>query len=41
VQRIFALGQLTPNEWMKKAVGTPLSNEAILTATQAAVERMK
>ena len=41
VLRIFALGQLTPNEWMKQAVGTPLSNEAILTATQAAVEKMK
>lgn len=41
VLRIFAIGQLTPNEWMKKAVGTPLSNEAILTATQAAAEKMK
>ena len=37
VLRIFALGQLTPNEWMKQAVGTPLSNEAILKATQEAV----
>jgi hypothetical protein len=41
VLRIFALGQLTPNEWMKQAVGTPLSNEAILKATQEAVEKMK
>jgi len=41
VLRIFALGQLTPNEWMKKAVGTPLSNEAILKATEEAVAKMK
>jgi hypothetical protein len=41
VLRIFALGQLTPNEWMKKAVGTPLSNEAILKAAEEAVLNMK
>jgi hypothetical protein len=41
VLRIFALGQLTPNEWMKQAVGTPLSNEAILKATEVAVEKLK
>jgi hypothetical protein len=41
VLRIFALGQLTPNEWMKQAVGTPLSNEAILKATEAAVAKMQ
>lgn len=41
VLRIFALGQLTPNEWMKQAVGTPLSNEAILKATEMAVEKLK
>lgn len=41
VLRIFSLGQLTPNEWMKQAIGTPLSNEAILKATEAAVEKMK
>ena len=41
VLRIFALGQLTPNEWMKQAVGEPLSNEAILKATEIAVEKLK
>lgn len=41
VLRIFALGQLTPNEWMKQAVGTPLSNEAILKATEVAIEKLK
>ncbi len=41
VLRIFALGQLTPDEWMKQAVGAPLSNEAILKATEAAVAKLK
>ena len=41
VQRIYALGQLTPNEWMKQAVGMPLSNEAILKATEIAIEKFK
>lgn len=40
VLRIFALGQLTPNEWMKQAVGAPLSNEAVLKATEVAVEKI-
>lgn len=41
VLRIFALGQLTPNEWMKKAVGKPLSNDAIFKATEEAVTKIK
>jgi hypothetical protein len=41
VLRIFALGQLTPNEWMKQAIGTPLSNEAIIKAAELAVEKLK
>jgi len=41
VERIFSLGQLTPNEWMHQAVGAPLSNEAILKATDEAIEKMK
>jgi hypothetical protein len=40
VLRIYALGQLTPNEWMKQAVGAPLSNEAILKAAELAVTKM-
>lgn len=39
VDRIFALGQLTPNEWMRQAVGAPLSNEAILKATEQAIAK--
>lgn len=41
VERIFSLGQLTPNEWMMKAVGTPLSNEPILKAVDNAVAKLK
>jgi hypothetical protein len=41
VLRIYALGQLTPNEWMKQAVGAPLLNEAILKAAEEAVLNMK
>ena len=41
VLRIFALGQLTPNEWMKQAVGSPISNEAILKAAGEAAGQFK
>ena len=41
VERIFSLGQLTPNEWMNRAVGAPLSNEAILKAADAAIKKLK
>jgi len=40
VLRMYSLGQLTPNEWMKQAVGAPLSNEAILKATEDAVAKL-
>ncbi|TKG96683.1 hypothetical protein EYV94_03580 [Puteibacter caeruleilacunae] len=41
VERIFALGQLTPNKWMVEAVGTPISNDPILKAADIAIEKMK
>jgi oligoendopeptidase F len=40
VERIFALGQLTPDEWMQKAVGKPLSNEPLLTAASEAISHL-
>ncbi len=40
VERIFALGQLTPNEWMQKAVGKSLSNEPILGAASEAIRHL-
>ena len=41
VLRIFALGQLTPDEWMKKAVGEPISNDPVLKATDEAVMKLQ
>ena len=41
VQRIFAMGKLTPQIWMQKAVGNPLSVEPLLKATAEAVEKTK
>lgn len=38
VERIFALGQLTPGEWMQQAVGKSLSNEPILKAADEAMQ---
>jgi len=38
VERIFALGQLTPGEWMQQAVGKSLSNESILKAADEAMQ---
>lgn len=40
ILRIFALGQLTPNEWMKQAVGQPLSNQALLGAADIACTKL-
>ena len=40
VERMFALGQLTPNEWMMEAIGTPLSNEPVIKAVQEAIEHL-
>lgn len=41
VERIYSLGQLTPNEWMKQATGTTLSNQPILTAATHAIDQLK
>ncbi len=35
VDRIFALGRLTPTQWMKKATGEPLSAEPMLNAVRS------
>lgn len=40
VERIFALGQLTPHEWMIKAVGEPLSNQPLLDAAGEAIGQL-
>jgi len=41
INRIFALGQLTPGEWMKRAVGNSLSNQPILTAADEAIQHLQ
>lgn len=41
IQRIFALGRLTPQVWMEKAVGSKLSCAPLLEATSAAVNHIK
>jgi oligoendopeptidase F len=41
VNRIFALGQLTPDEWMKRAVGKSLSNQPILNAADESIQHLR
>lgn len=41
VERIFALGKLTPNLWMQKAVGEELSVKPLLAETTLAAEKIK
>ena len=40
-ERIFAMGRLTPQTWMQKAVGNTLSVDALLKATSEATEKVK
>jgi hypothetical protein len=35
VDRIFTLGRLTPNVWMREATGTPLNTDALMEALRA------
>lgn len=37
-ERVCQLGSITPDTWMRQAVGTPLSAEPLLTATARAVD---
>ena len=41
VDRIFALGRLTPKHWMLQAVGEELSVQPLIEATERAVERLR
>lgn len=38
VDRIFALGRLTPNVWIKEATGSPLSVEPLLKAVRESIK---
>jgi len=37
MERMCALGSITPDAWMRAAVGSPLSAEPLLEAGRAAV----
>lgn len=39
--RICSLGRFTPDLWMRKAVGSPISVDPLATDAQAALERLK
>lgn len=39
--RIYAKGKILPQEWMKEAVGTELSNKALLEAVDNALNKVK
>ena len=41
VERMFSLGRLTPQTWMKRATGNVISNEPILTAVDEALIKIK
>ncbi len=41
VERIFRLGTITPQQWIKQAVGKEISTEALLHATSEAVKALK
>jgi hypothetical protein len=38
-ERVCLLGRLTPDAWMRQAVGAPLSAEPLLAAAAAALDR--
>ncbi len=38
IERIFSIGRVIPQEWMKQAVGTGISPEAMLIAAEESLE---
>lgn len=41
MQRIYTYGRIVPQQWMKHAVGSPLSSRPMLEATQEALKKIK
>ena len=39
--RMFAIGNIIPQHWMKEAVGEPISNQPLLSAVERALSEMK
>jgi len=38
LKRIYTLGRMTPNQWMQRAVGSPVSVDAVLTSVKNVIE---
>ena len=41
IERMYAIGRVTPNLWMQRAVGADVSVEPLLKATETAVINIK
>lgn len=41
IQRIYAIGRLTPDQWMQQAVGNKVSAQPLLDATTTAIEKIR
>lgn len=41
IQRIYPVGRLTPQNWMRHAVGSEVSTQPLLTAAAEAIEKLK
>ena len=40
-ERVAQIGSVTPNEWMRQAVGAPLSAAPLIDATETALTQVK
>jgi hypothetical protein len=41
LQRILLSGSITPQQWMKNAVGSEISGQALIDATEEAMKNLK
>jgi hypothetical protein len=41
IERMCKLGNVTPDQWMKEAIGSPISTGPLLSATQEALKVVK
>jgi hypothetical protein len=40
IERVFSLGRLTPQQWMKEATGSNISVQPIINAAKEALSKM-
>ena len=38
--RIYTIGRVTPEEWMRRALGSPISTRPVLEAVDKALEKL-